>query len=314
MESIIFQMYGTFLLTLVGFVLPIITIALSAFPEGVKSLRETYGNQQKQMDRNLSDELEKQKSEKGIDYATLSKNIRLLKSAKEKAERRLLYLNPNYILSKSLISIGVSLLLFLSGLVLYNLLFYISIILFFISIISLIWAIIIFKNSIEIIIEASSTVQMIRRTGEEKIAELLATLVENTKKDTPSLFIEHKDIKVSFDKKELVPEENYTFSVNKKYKIGISFINKSEYMLKTTELGFTFPREFLVEGSPSSIYTGEKEKIIRFIHDYIQSRSEIIENAIEVTFLKAGEFKVTAFIKGENLKRKTIKFTIKVIE
>lgn len=64
MEDIIFQIYGTFILTLAGFVLPIIAIALSTLPDGVRALKQIYENEQKQSEKNLSDELEKQKSKK----------------------------------------------------------------------------------------------------------------------------------------------------------------------------------------------------------------------------------------------------------
>ncbi|MDO8600135.1 MAG: hypothetical protein Q7R73_00760 [bacterium] len=317
MEDIIFQIYGTFVLTLASFVLPIIAIALSAFPDGVKTLKQTYANEQKQAEKNLSDELEKkEKSEKNLDYDLLEKNIRTLKLTKKKTEKRLSYLNPNYILSKSVIAIGISIISFLLGLLFYNLSSYIiPSFLFLLSIGTMVWMIIIFSNSIKIVIEASSAVQEIRKTTEETIIELLATLVDNSKSKDRSLFIEHKHISTSFNNEEVKEGKEYSFSINKKYKIKISLTNSSEYMLKTAELGFTFPAEFLVEGTTiSRTYTGDKEKIIRFEHDHLQSKERMQEGAIDMTFLKMGVFDIETFVKGENLKRKTIKFKIKVIE
>ncbi len=315
MEDIVFQIYGTFILTLAGFVLPIIVIALSAFPEGVKTLRQAYENEQKQSEKNLSEELEKQKTGEGVDYDALAKNISTLKRTKEKAESRLRYLNPGYILSKSVITLGVSVISFLLSLTFYSAPYYVPHALFVLSFISILWAIVIFFNSIEIIIEASFSVQNTQRTTNEKIIELLTTLVDNTDQDATSLFIDQKDIRVFFRGEEVVPKKEYSFSVGNKHEISISLKNLSAYMLKTAELGFTFPPEFLVEGiSALSIYTGNTEKIVRFKHDYLQSNVNQIEGDLEITFLKTGIFDVSTFVKGENLKNKNTKFKIRVVE
>ncbi len=152
-----------------------------------------------------------------------------------------------------------------------------------------------------------------QRATNEKIIELLTTLADNTKKDGLSLFIDKKDIRVSFRGEEISEDKEYTFSVGNKHKVAISLKNLSAYMLKTAELGFRFPQEFLIEGA-SDTYTDEKEKIIRFKHNYIQSNVNKIEGNIELTFLKEGVFKVGTFVKGENLKNKFINFKIKVVE
>lgn len=322
MEDVLLQIYGTFILTLAGFVLPIIAIAVSAFPEGVKLLRQTYENEQKQAEENLAVELQKQKSQKGVDYDVLTKNIATLKSSKKKSQKHLLYLNPEYILSRSALAIALSFVSFLLGVIFYNnsisiYIFYIrgNLFAFAISILSLMWAMIVFYNSIKIIIEASSAVQEIRRATEEKTLELLTAIADNGKKGDTSLFIDSKYIHIFFNDEEVKAGKEYTFSINNKHTIKIALKNLSEYMLKTAELGFTFPSEFLIEGSTiSSIYSGDKEKIIRFKHDYLQCNVNQTEGSVDTTFLKTGVFDVDTFVKGENLKNKTIKFKIKVID
>ncbi len=317
METIIFQIYGGFILTLAGFVLPILVVAMSAFPEGFKALRQTYENEQKQAKKNLEDELKKQTGENGLDYDLLGKNIATLRKTKKRAQRRLSYLSPSNILSKSAIAIGISLVSFLGGLSLYTLPVYVSVALFIVSIGFLIWTLIIFFNSIGIIIEASTTVQQIRRMAEEKTLELLTTLVDNSKKGDTSLFINQEDIHIMFHGERIVSGKEYTFSVNNKHAVKISVTNSSDYMLKTAELGFICPPEILIPGgniSSLSVYTGEKVKIIRFNHDHIQSHEHLLEGAVDMTFLKVGTFSVDAFIKGENLKKKSIKFNIKVVK
>lgn len=318
MEDIILQIYGTFILTLAGFVLPILAITISLFSEGVTALRQIYENEQKQAEGNLKDELVKKetKRENELDLDALTKNITALKLTKKRAEKRLFYLNPLNILSKSAIALGISLVTFLCSLFFYTGQYTIlPIALIAVSIGFLVWALIIFSNSIKIIIEASVAVQGIQKTSEGKIFELLTMLVDNSKHGGESLFIKHEEIKVFFDDMEISEGKEYSYSVNNKHDVKISLKNLSEYMLKTAQLGFTFPSEFLIEERANfSIYTSDKEKIVRFKHDYLQSNEHMIEGTVSLTFLKVGIFDVNTFIKGENLKNKSVKFKIKVVE
>lgn len=315
MEDIIFQIYGTFILTLAGFVLPILTVALSAFPEGIALLKQKYINEQKQAEKNLEIEFNK-KTEESMDYNVLSKTISKLKKDKRKAESRMSYLSPGFILIKSSLALGISLISFLCGLYFFNSqIFFIPYILFLISLGGLVWFLIIFSNSTSIIIEASIAVQSIRKGSEEKIIELLSILVDNSKQGDKSLFIDHTKISVSFDDKKITDGYEYIYSANKKHPIKITLSNSSEYMLKTAELGFIFPEEFLIEGKTiSSTYIGDTQKIIRFKHEYIQANQKQLEGSIHLTSLKTGIFDVDVFVKGENLKNKNTKFKIKIID
>jgi len=314
MEDLIFQIYGTFILTLAGFVLPIIAIAMSAFPDGVKILKENYKNEQKQAEANLEKEMQKQKTKDKADYNILSKNIATLKLTQKRAKNRLFYLSPRAILLKSALAIGISLVSFLIGLYFYMEPFYVPLSFFVISIVTLVWVIVIFYNAIGIITEASTEVQLKHRVGEEKTLELLTTIADNSKKDGVSLFINYKDIKVFFDNKEIVNGKEYTFSVNNEHPIKIAVSNSSDFMWKTTELGFMFPKEFLIKNDSSlNIFIDEKKKILRFNNEHIQSDERMEEGDIKFTFLKVGTFDVIVFTKGENLKMKRIKFKIKVV-
>ncbi len=294
--------------------MPILTVALSAFTEGVTLLKQKYINEQKQAEKNLEIEFKK-KTKESVDYNTLEKTISKLKKDKKKAESRMSYLSPGFILKKSSIALGTSLVAFLVGLYFYSQMFFVPAGLFIISFYCLTWSLVIFSNSISIIVEASIAVQDTRKKSEEKVVELLTILVDNSNLGDKSLFIPHDKISVSFDDKKITNGLEYVFSVNKKHPVKIVLTNSSEYMLKTAELGFTFPQEFLIEGNTiDSIYTGDKEKIIRFKHDYIQSNQKQIEGTIDLTSIKTGDFDVDVFIKGENLKNKNTKFKIKVVE
>ncbi len=120
MEDILFQIYGTLILTLAGFVLPIIAIAISAFPEGIKVLRQAYENERVQAETNLDDELRKSKANGEVDLDLLARNIKGLKKSKRRAKNKLLYLNPHHPLLRSAIAVGVTLISFLCGLLLYK--------------------------------------------------------------------------------------------------------------------------------------------------------------------------------------------------
>lgn len=316
MNDIIFQIYGAFILTLAGFVLPILAIAITFFSEGVKLLRENYENEKKQSENNLEAELKKRSTGGDINYDTLEKNISILKVTGKRADKRIKYLSPQHILLQSAIAVGVCLVSFLLALFLYNRVFYIPTSLFIISIIFLVRVLVVFSRSIEAIIEASLAVQKISRTAEEKELELLTTLVDNSKNGGASLFVDPKNISVFFSGKTITSGEEYSFSVNNKHTIkNTALKNSSEYMLKNVEFGIVFPPEFLIESETAdSIYSGDKEKIIRFKFDIIQSRVNKLMGDMDLTFLKTGDFNVTAFVKGENLKTKDIKFKIKVVD
>jgi len=317
MEQIIFQIYGTFILTLASFVLPIITIAISIFSEGAELLRQSYKNKQEQAEVNLKNEIDKKESGKEMDCKILEENIKKLKSIKNISKRRLLYLDPTSILLRSAAAVLLSFSSFLLGLAFFNQFLYVTIISFFVSIITFAWLFIIFSNAIQIIIEASSAVKKIQKDTENKKLELLTIIADNSKEGDSRLFINEKDIKLYFDKKEITNNEVYRFSVNKKYSIEIWLKNLSQYMLKKAEHGFYLPTQLLIEGKAiSSVYTDESEKqrVVRFKSEYIHNHENLNEGSVDITFLKAGTFDVETFAKGENLRVKRIKFKIEVIE
>src|SRR3989338_4599654 len=115
-DGVIFQVYAELLLTMAGFALPILTIALSFFPEGVKILTEKYENERHQAENNLAEEFKK-KAEGGVDLESLGRNIASLKKAKRHASKRLLYLSPRIIVVRSISALGGSLVIFLMALV-----------------------------------------------------------------------------------------------------------------------------------------------------------------------------------------------------
>lgn len=89
------ELYGTLILTLVGFIVPILTILLSLFPQGTKSLALKYENERKQSEENISNETKKRETEKGLDYAALESTLKSLEKKRLEAKTKLEYLQPN---------------------------------------------------------------------------------------------------------------------------------------------------------------------------------------------------------------------------
>ena len=127
-----------------------------------------------------------------------------------------------------------------------------------------------------------------------------------------------QNIEVRFNKEILEGEKIFAFSANKKYEIPILFVNRDELMAKQVELGFVFPTDFLIEKTPnvSSIFRDKDvpEQVVRFLSHFIQANTTQVYGDMSITFLKIGEFKVRAFVKGENIRNKGIRFSIKVID
>lgn len=309
-------MFGELIIALIGFVLPIFSITLSLFPEGIRLLKENYDNERKQAEENLGIEIKK-KSEEGVDTRALSRNIAFLEATKNRAKRKLYFADSERIFVFSIVSLGTSLVAFLGLLYFINHSIYlVPFGLAILSIVALVVALIVFWNSASIIIEASSEVQRMRTSREEKILELLTALVDNSKKGDPSLFINSDDIRIEIDAKMVEENKEFSYSANKKHILKIDLINLSDYMWKTAELGFIFPSDVLLEDLPtiSRLTTTETRKILRFNHEHLQANERMQEGSIGVTFLKADSFKIEAFIKGENVKRKSIPFLVTAVE
>ncbi len=86
-------------------------------------------------------------------------------------------------------------------------------------------------------------------------------------------------------------------------------------MAKNVELGFILPPDFLVEKAPNiSTNPWEGKQVVRFKAEFIQAHTNYLHGNLSITFLKTGEFKLHAFVKGENVRSKEINFLIKVID
>ena len=95
------ELFGQLVLTILGFVVPILTLLISLLPEGTKFLISKYENERKQSEENIENETKKRATEKGLDYNALEKTLKTLKKKKSEAEAKLKYLNPTELLWRS---------------------------------------------------------------------------------------------------------------------------------------------------------------------------------------------------------------------
>lgn len=305
--EIVLELYGSLILTVLGFVLPILTILLSLFPDGVKVLATKYENERKQSDDNILTEIQKKKSKNGLDYNALEKTLSTLKKKKHQAETKLAYLKPTQLIVKIFLPFIVALAGVAVALQTHSLVALISSAIAFLCGIYTLWM------SLRILIEVTEVVNQTKRDADDRVVELLSNLVKRSSVD--SLFLKKEELKLKFNNKVLKQDEFFEFSVNRQYEIPISIMNASEKMAKKVQVGLVFPKDFLIEKTSNlSIFTDEKNQIIRFNNEIVQAQENYLKGKMLITFLSTGEYKIKTFIKGENVQFHQFAFNLKVIE
>lgn len=307
----IIELYGTLILTLLSFIVPILTILISLFPQGIKSLALKYENERKQSEENISNETNKIKKEEGLDYKALTKTLKTLQNKKTEAELKLQYLKPKKLMLKTAVPllvalIGVGVALFPGSLSV------ILLVLFF-SLLAFISGLMAIFVSITVLFEVGEIVNNAKNSNDEKLIELLSILVE--KSGVENLYLKENDIRIHFDNKILKDGESIDRSINTKHSLLIAIENISEKMAKNFELGFIFPKDVLIEKTSNlSIYTDTIGQIVRFNKDMIQSHEKNLQGNLVITFLKSEKIKVNVFIKGENVKYQKFSFGINIVK
>ncbi len=304
------QLFGTFVLTVLGFVVPILTILISLFPEGVKSLAEKYENEKSQSEENIINETRKKSDEKGLDISAIEKTLKTLKKKKRDAEEKLGYLKPIRFLLRTSAPFVVS---FIAVLItLFNIDFSLRIILSISSVVSLIAGFIALFQSIIVVFEVGEIINGKKGSNDEKIIELLTTLVEKAGADP---YLKEEDMEVNFNKTPLKKGISINFSADKKYEIPVSIHNKSDKMAKVVEVGFIFPKNVIIEKSSNfEVTTTEQIQIVRFKDDAIQAHNNVLRGNIGLTFLDSKNTAVDMFIKGENVKYIRFSFNLNIIK
>ncbi|MFA5312217.1 MAG: hypothetical protein WC375_02725 [Methanomassiliicoccales archaeon] len=304
------QLFGTLVLTVLGFVVPLLTIIVSIFPDGIKALTEKYRNEKKQSEENIVNETKKRDIEKGLDVNAIEQTLNSLRNKRKEAETKLGYLKPIKFLTKTSLPFLIS---FIGILVaLFNIELSFRIILIISSLISLTAGFISLIQSIIVVFEVGEIVNGKKGSDDEKIIALLSTLVEKAGENP---YIAGENIEIKLNQTPLKEGASMDFSVDKKHEISVGIHNKSDKMAKVIEVGFVFPKNIVIEKSSNfSVTTTEDKQIVRFEDDTIQAHNNNRQGNISLTFLESKRTEIDIFIKGENVKYRKQKLVLNIVK
>ncbi|MGD1010564.1 MAG: hypothetical protein ABR951_10480 [Candidatus Aminicenantales bacterium] len=296
MESAI-TLYGYLLLTFLGIIIPLLGILLSLFREGIEQLSAQYKNQKSNSDKNLLEQMKKQSESGQANIPEIQESILELKAIKKTADKRLSYLDPKKQLLRLFLFLFIAFLLTLTALLIKdNLLIKgaaVALSLFFFSsTLYILW------KSLGILVEVKETIDTHRGERESKVIELLSSSVSG---------VYLKDIYPQINGKNINNDKTQIdLTLNVKTMLKIAIDNSEKKMAKSVEIGFIFPREFLIEKSDSySIYTGEDgNQVVRYKTEQIQGITLQLFPALVLNPMKEGDFIVRTFIKAENIEAK----------
>ncbi len=171
---------------------------------------------------------------------------------------------------------------------------------FFFSTLYILWKL------LGILVEVKETIDTRRGERESIIIELLSSSASGDFLKTVYPQINNKTINNDKAKIDL--------TLNAKTTLKIAVDNNERRMAKKVEIGFVFPREFLIEKSGQySIYTGEDgTQIVRYKTEELQGNTTQIFPALILNPMKEGDILVRTFIKAENIEAKYYSVLFKV--
>lgn len=310
--SNILELCGTLILTLVGFIVPLLAILLSLFPQGTRSLTLKYQNEIKQAKENIISETKKIAQEGESDYNQLKSTLKSLERKKLETESKLGYLQPRGLFIKIFFPLAIVFVNILALSLELPTAWAITVILT--SLLIFAFGIRALFISVLVLFEVGEMVNQTKNGNEEKVIELLSLLVEKSGEE--NLYIASKDIKIIFNEEVLKAGATLNFAMNVKYQIPVIISNTSNKMAKNIEVGFVFEKDVLIEETNNlSIYTGELSKTVRFNQKAVQAHEDNIQGGgLSVTFLQPGSKEVTVFAKGENVKYHAFLININVVK
>lgn len=309
--NVALELYGSLILTVLGFILPIMAILLSLFPDGLKALSSKLENERKQSEENIVNETRKKETETGLDYGALETTLASLKKKKAQAEAKLEDLRPQTLIAKTAIPFAVAFLGVLAAL--QHLAPEQRIIAALVSIAAFAIGVRALFRSVSVLVEVTEIVSIARRGTEEKILELLSIMAERSGVD--NLFLKQGSVFMTLSRRPLTAGEMFSFSVNKKYDVPVAIVNSGDIMAKKVQAGLILPKDVLLEQRPGmKIYTDTTVQIVRFELDFLQAHETNLQGNIGITFLRADTFRIPAFWKGENVKYTFFTFDVNVID
>lgn len=301
------ELFGYLILTILGFVLPIVAILLSVYQEGMSKLAQQYQAAVSQSEENLKTIAKAKRT----DVAAIQQSIKELESTKKRARTKLSYLNPR----KQIIRLFIPLVFAFLGVVTTSILigtnFYYGLFLL-ISLTGFVYALIVLWNLIGIIVEVRGIVDAEKKATETSTVELLTSLAREVVDRTGQYFL--TKVYIVLDDED-IKDESYetTIPANMKREIKVYLRNIEMRMAKNVEIGFRFPTSFIIDKTDYySIYRDKKEQIVRYSVSIIQGHTIFTFAPLIITPLERGVYKVSTFIKAENIESTYRNVTVKV--
>ncbi|MCH8304552.1 MAG: hypothetical protein IIB94_05415 [Candidatus Marinimicrobia bacterium] len=302
------SLYALLILSLIGFVSPILILLLSVFSTGASIVQKKSEDEKEQAEANLKDSMDKKDSKEDVNIKNIDKSLKKLKKTKRRAAVTLFYINPRlqiiFIFIPLLISF--SLVLYASILIILSGLFYLVILLSILLLLYVFYSLWKISSLIIIVRQAEHTQELERQSV---LLETLKTLSETTTDITLKDGAVQLDGKSIEDLDEPIKMEAHTES-------SLSFsITSDEKMLKTVEFGLTFPSDFIItESSHFEVFTSEELKVVRFHIENIQADTKVIIPSLKFTPINPGNYNIDLFVKGENLQKYKTKIKFEVGE
>lgn len=290
------QLFGFFILTLLGVVAPLLLILLSVSREGTQKLIKQYENAKNQSEQNIKKQLKELEDKKNSYVEDIEKSLKDLKVIKKNDENKLSFLN----MKKQTISLFVPLLVAFLGVILsiiYINNIYIMSTFILISLGAFLYSIVIFWRVLSTIVEVRKLIDDDRRDTRSRIVELITLLVERgAQYFLKNVFVVINNIYIKDNNSE------FTLFVNKKNELEIKFSNREEKMAKNVEIGFIFTPDFIIEKSKDySIYSGQDIQVVRYNYSIVQANTLFILTSLIITPIKKSSFNIQIFIKAENI-------------
>ncbi len=301
------ELIAILILTLIGFVLPIVSLLLSVFNDGVQKLSQQYYLEKEASEENIKNQLQKIQSFETDKIQDIEDNLKELKRIKKRAQNKLNFLDPRKQLLKLFIPLFASFLLFIFYFIVkdaeFNKVFIYGVaipyITPFIGFVLFIWSLSTLWKLLNIITEVVNLVNRDKRQTELKVVELLSNLVEKTKSQL-DFFL--KNFSLRIDQKKVDAKLNIELKSDEKKTLSVSLENFETRMAKEVEVGFIFPTEFMVEKSSSfTVFNDQDSQVIRFRSPIIQGQTHQHFGSITITPLKKGKITIRAFVKAENI-------------
>lgn len=302
------ELFGYLILTVLGFVLPIVAILLSVFQEGISKLAKQYQAEVSQSEENLKTIAKAEKT----DLAAIQQSIKKLESTKKRAITKLSYLNPRKQIIRLFIPLVFAFLGVVATAILIGTNFYYGLFLL-LSLTGFVYALIVLWNLIGIIVEVRGILDAGKKATETSTKELMTDLVRELMDRTGQYFL--KKVYITIDGQD-IKDDLYetTIPVNTKKEVKITLQNSEPRMAKSVEVGFIFPLSFMIDKTGYySIYRDEKEQVARHSQDIVHGFTFFEYDPLIITPLEKGKYQIRTFIKAENIESTYRNVTINVI-